>query len=131
MKLGVVIKSVSAGLLAFCVLVLCAGAARADDWLGVPGGSKDIEVYVKKQSDITFGVRMMDIKFVNHSDVDLAVAYTAILRCPGLGSKDADTGKSYVKRHSETITSFAYTLCAGDATDDTSMFEVRVKPSMY
>ena len=131
MNLGAMIKSMCAGLLVLGVLAVSAGAARAGDWIGVQGGSKDIEVFIKKQPDITFGVRMMDVKFVNRGDADLAIAYTARVICPGVGSKDADTGNSYVKGHSVTITSFSYNICAGDSADDYSTFEVQIKPSMY
>ena len=126
------IISMCAGLFVFCILAVCAGSARgAEDWVGVPGGSKDIEVFIQKDPAISGGGRVMNVKFVNHGDSDIALTYTAIIKCPSVGSMDADTGKSYVKSHSETTTSFTYTLCADDSSDYHSTFEVRVKPLLY
>ena len=131
MKPGAMMKSMCAGLFVFCFLAVCAGSARADDWLGVAGGSKDIEVFIKKDSSATGDVRTMQLKFVNHGDSDIALTYTAIIKCPGNFSRDADTGKANVKRHSDTTTSFSYPICPGDDSDNTSMFEVRIKPYAY
>ena len=126
MNLGAMMKSLCAGLLAFGILAVCAGSARADDWQRVDGGSRDIEVYVKKEPKAVGGVRNVQLKFVNHSDFDVSLTYTAIIRCPSEGSKDASTGKSYVRRHGEDTTSFYYIACAKDGMDSTSTIEVRV-----
>ena len=127
MKHGAMMKSMCAGMFVLGVLAVCAVSARADDWQRVAGGSSDVEVYVKKEPKILGGVRIVQLKFVNRSDYNINLTYTAIISCPIEGSKDAATGRSFVRRHDYYTTSFSYIVCAKDSADDSSRIEVRVK----
>ena len=127
MKPFAMMKSMCMGLFVLGVLAVIAGSAWADDWHLVGGGVRGVEVFVKKNPTMSAESRNVNMKFVNHNDYEVNIKYTVIIRCSGESSRDADKGKSLVKRHGESEAGFSYTICGkDDDVNDVSMIEVRL-----